>query len=116
MRNRKIEPRLEEEIKRVEAAAEPDRRIPVIIEHIKEVGITPGEDPRAQLDELERQVRDLQRGIVKRLSELNVVGEIQQATLSNFLSVRLTPAQIREIAAHGDVKFIRLNREEQVTC
>lgn len=116
MPNRKIEPRLEEEIQRVEAAAEPDRKIPVTIEHIKEVQARPGEDRGAQLDELEREVRDLQRGIVMRLSDLGIVGGIHQATLSNSLSVSLTPAQIREIAARDDVNFIRLGREEQVTA
>lgn len=114
MSNQKIEQILQDEVKMANSV-EPDRKIPVIIEHVKKVEIPPGKNTETQLDATERMVRNLQRSIVKRLLELNVTGEIHQSTLSNSLSVQLTPKQIIEIAKHDDVKFIRLNREYQVT-
>ena len=116
MPDQKIEPRLAQEIERVESAGQPERAIPVIIEHVQALTIPTGGSARGQLAALDRQVSHLQAGIVARLSELGSTGELHQATLANALSTSLTPAQIRQIAAHGDVKLIRLNREEQVTA
>lgn len=116
MPNKKIEPRLEEEIQRVEAAGDTNRKIPVVIEHIAKPEIPPSRERTSRLDKMDQQVRVLQQGIVQHLSELGVTADIHQSTLSNSLSARLTAAQIKEIANRTDVKFITLSREERVTA
>lgn len=116
MDKEKIEPRLLEEIRRVETAGQPDRKIPVIIEHVRQIGGIGEEGKRIDYNALEQRVRGEQEDIRKRLFELGVTDDVQQMSLANALEVRLTPAQIKEIAAHSDVKLIVLNREEQVTA
>ncbi len=116
MANEKIEPRLLEEIRRVETAGQPDRRIPVIIEHVRQISIEREEGRRMEYGALEERMRAEQQGIRKRLSELGVTNDVRQMALANALEVRLTPAQIKEMAGHSDVRLIILNREEQVTA
>ena len=106
-----IEPNLAEEIRRVQAADGPHRRIPVLIELAESVQVSPG----GQIDELERRVREHQTGVVEHLAKLGVDSGVRQATLANAISVALTPAEIEEIAARDDVRTIRLDREEYVT-
>lgn len=74
----------------------------------------PEEKGGAGLDELERRVGRRQAAIVARLAELGEA-DVDQMTLANALAARLAPAQIDDIASRDDVKFVRLNREEQVT-
>lgn len=112
----KIEPRLAREIEQAEEAGDPDRRIPVIVELAGGAEVAPSrEEPGARLERLEQTVRELQAGVVQRLRELDA-GEVEQLTLANALSARLTPTQIASVAERGDVKIIRLSREEQVTA
>lgn len=111
----KIDPRLAEELRRLELTGEQARTIPVIIEHA--VGIVPGsdEDPVRELDRIQEAVRQSQQGIVARLSELGAGEGVEQATLANSLAARLTPPQIADIAGRSDVKIIRLDRADYVT-
>ena len=113
---KKMEPRLIEEIKRVEAAGQPDRTISIVIEQVGEAAWMASEGTSNDLSELEGEVRAEQIGIRKRLSQLGAAGEIRQLTLSNALAAWLTPAQIREMAGDSRVKLILWNREDQVTA
>ena len=105
-----IEPNLAEEIRRVQAADDPHRRIPVLIELGEPVEVPPG----GQIDELERRTRERQAGVVEHLSRLGV-GPVSQSTLANAVGAELTAAEIAEIAERDDVRMIRLDRAEQVT-
>ena len=116
MANAKIERRLDEEIQRMEAAGQPDRQISVVIELAAKPGRMQQESRPVSYSDLEQQVRAQQQGILERLSELGVTGDVRQMTLSNSIEVRLTPAQIRQMGGHKEVKLIILNREEQVTA
>ena len=118
MANEKIEPRLQEELRRIEAAGQADREISVVIEVRSGPEGAPGESRRVEMDyaELERRARLQQQGICERLSEIGVTADIHPMPLSNSVEVRLTPAQIRQMGGHKDVKLIVLNREEQVTA
>jgi hypothetical protein len=113
----KLEPLLQKELARADELGDPERTIPVLIEHVTAAEIEPGrrEEAGAQLDDLARRVRELQEGIVARLAELGA-GEVKQAALANALSAGLTPAQILAVAERDDVKLIRLDREEVVTA
>lgn len=116
MLHEKLEPLLQKELARADELGDPERTIPVLIEHVTAAEIEPGRrEAGAQLDDLARRVRELQEGIVARLAELGA-GEVKQATLANALSAGLTPAQILAVAERDDVKLIRLDREEVVTA
>ncbi|HEV8523726.1 MAG TPA: hypothetical protein VGQ71_04445 [Terriglobales bacterium] len=110
----KIEPRLEEEIRRMEQAGQTDREIPVILELTSRAPA--GQPEVVDFSDLQRQVRAQQQGVVRRLGDLGVKREIRQMTLSNSVETRLTAAQIRQVAGDEEVKRIILNRAEQVTA
>lgn len=115
MADLKIDAGLQEEIRRAEAAGQADRAIPVIVECAGYVEGAWGEDRKAELERMERRLGELQARVLDRLGELGASG-VQRSALSNALFTALTPAQIGEIAAHPDVKQVRLSREEQVTA
>ena len=115
MPSEKIEGRLLEEIRQFELAGQPDRRIPVLIQVEVEPWDTPQEG-RLDYAQLEGRVRSQQGPVRQRLAELGVTTEIRPLILSNSLEARLTPAQIRQMGQHQDVRLIILNREEQVTA
>jgi len=50
-----------------------------------------------------------------RLAELGVTGAVHELSLANGLAVRLTPAQVRELARHAEVEKLLLDQENQVT-
>ena len=114
MTSKKLEPRLEREISAVRASGKGDRPIPVIIEHAEVVFASQG-DSRGGMADLEARVKHLQKGIVEQLAQFGAP-DIQQSVLANLIGASLRPQQIEAIAAREDVKVIRLNREEQVTC
>jgi hypothetical protein len=114
MTSEKLEPRLAQEISAARAAGDDDRPIPVIIEHSEVVFASQG-DQRGGMADLEARVKHLQKGIVQQLAEFGAP-DIQQSVLANLISTSLRPSQVEAIAAREDVKIIRLNREEQVTC
>ena len=104
-----IEPSLAEEIRRVQAADDPHRRIPVLIELSQPVEAPPG----GRIDEVERRVREGQAGVVGHLARLGV-DDVEQATLANAVGAALSPEQIAELADRDDVRAIRLDRPEHV--
>jgi len=105
----KIEPRLAAEMQRAEETGQGNSRIPVLIQVTGAESLTP-----PNFADLERQVAVRQRSVRELLQDLGVQGEIRSLTLSNSLETSLTPAQIRNVAGHQDVKSILWNRAEQV--
>ena len=105
-----IDPNLAEEIRRVQAAGDPRRRNPVLVE----LGQPAEAPPGGQMGDLERQARESQAGVVEHLSRLGASG-VRQSVLANAVGVELTPAEIAEIAQREDVRMIRFDRAEQVT-
>jgi hypothetical protein len=110
----KLEGKLEAEMEETEASGATDRRIPVLIEHT-DVLVPSGEATEAQLEDLERRTKELQQGIMSRLSELGAEERAHQLALANVVSADLTPREIRELAKLEDVRTIRLNRQQNVT-
>jgi len=112
----KIEPRLLQEISRLEAGGQPDVRVPVIIRHAVDLGPL-GMGGRAPRDKTgqERAEAD-RRDLLDRLRRMTEGEELQRLEMANAIETRLTAGQIREIAAHPDVKQIIWNREERVTA
>lgn len=112
----KIEPRLLKEIFRLESAGQRDVRIPVVIQHAQALGPLGREGEPA----LDKASEDLalasRRDLLKRLGGMGTGQDIQRLELANAIETHLTAAQIREIAAHPDVKNIIWNREEHVTA
>ena len=111
----KLEDKLEAEMEEAEASGTTDCRIPVLIEHTDV--LIPSEDATdAQLEDLERRTKELQQGIMSRLSELGAEERAHQLALANVVSADLAPGEIKEVAKLGDVKAIRLNRQQNVTA
>ena len=109
----KIELRLREELRRLEADADADRRLPVLIQHVAALEGTGESGPG--LDALEHRATELHRELLARLRELGDVGEVRLLALANAVAVRLTPAQILAAAEHPDVKVVVWDRKDQVT-
>jgi hypothetical protein len=112
----KIEPRLQLELARLETTKQQDYRIPVIIQLLHELGplapkVASGADKlgetRAQADG---------RDLLERLARMGTEDDLNRLELANSIETHLNPAQIREIAAHPDVKRVIWNREEHVTA
>jgi hypothetical protein len=110
----KLEDKLEAEMVEAEASGATDRRMPVLIEHTDV--LVPSEDATdAQLEDLERRTKELQKEIMSRLSELGAQERAHQLTLANVVSADLSPNEIKEVAKLADVRAIRLNRQQNVT-
>jgi hypothetical protein len=114
MMEEKLEPRLAEEVRRAAEAGSPNRRIPVIIEHVRAASAAGGDRGTGRAA-LEREVRELQGPMVERLRELGAGATVRQHVLANAVSAELTPSGIAEMAKYPDVRLIRLAREDQVT-
>jgi hypothetical protein len=108
----KFDPTLEAEMDQAEATGASDRMIPVLIAH---AGAPVQAEEGEQLEHLERRVKELQRGIMTRLSELGAEERAQALVLANVVSADLTPAEITELAKLEDVRAIHLNRQQNVT-
>ena len=111
----KIEPRLLQEIARLESLGQRDLRIPILIQLAHDLG--PLARRTAPLDEAEdARLQASRRDLLARLGEMGVGDDFNRLELANALETHLTVPQIREIAAHPDVKSIIWNREERVTA
>ncbi len=112
----KIEPRLLKEISRLETAGQPDLRISVLLELVHELDPLRREGT-AEVDKAtEGRLRVERRNLLERLARMAAGKVPLQLELANALEMQLTPAQIRQVAAHPDVKRIIWNREERVTA
>lgn len=107
----KIEPRLLQEIDRLERAGQKQNQIPVLIELASIASPDQG-----SLGSLEQRVQSAQQNVRKKLADLGAERTMRPLTLANAIEAPLTPAAIREIAALPEVTLIRWNRAERVTA
>ena len=115
MDGEKLEPRLEQELARAEAAGLADQPIPVLIELDPQVRAISGGERKAALTDLEQRTVTMQKALLEHLAKLKAQN-VQRSSLVNAVSAELTPEQIRMVAARGDVRMVRLARMEQVTA
>ena len=126
MAYQKLEPRLATliEQQKVRATARglavttvEDQSIDVTISHQEEIRAAEQRDKTDQLRQLERKVSDSQKPILARLRELKVPDDqLRRHTLTNAITTSLKPRQMEAIAALDEVKLIRLEALEPVTC
>jgi len=111
----KIEPRLLQEIARLESLGQQDFKVPILIQLAHDLG--PLARREAPLDEAEEaRLQASRRDLLARLGAMGVGDDLNRLELANALETHLTAPQIREIAAYSDVKSIIWNREERVTA
>ena len=110
----KLEPRLAQELAAARATGSMSKPVPVIIELATPLRIGAVSRRPQTIESVERRGHRLQRKLVARLIELGA-RHIQQVSLVNAVSAELRPTQIPLIAAHPDVRIVRLARREQVT-
>jgi hypothetical protein len=110
MSSDKIEPRLREEMARMESTGGGDALTSVIIQ------VRTYDRPSKDYPGMQTQVDMQQKSVKERLRELGVQGDIRSLVLSNSIEANLTPSQIRAISDHEDVKSIILNRADRVTA
>jgi hypothetical protein len=109
MSTEKIDPRLLEEIEKLERSGASSRKLAVIVEPAAAAA------PGAQnIDALERGVQDANAVLRQRLAQMGVT-EVQQLTLAQALVADLTPPQIRTLASDPLVKRLLWNVAARVT-
>jgi hypothetical protein len=117
MADTKLEPRLEHELARLEAAGEAGKLVPVVIEHARPVRADPGGDPCGdpgeRLERFSRESGARLSGIMARLTDLGA-GRFEPVPLATAISAELTAGQIRAVARHPDVRLIHLATPEMV--
>jgi hypothetical protein len=123
MVSRKFDKRLMEEVKkkkdeiRAKKIATEEVKIPVVIEHSQKLLIPKRGHREEKIKNLKRKASKLQKPIVDKLVSLGVKRKkIRQQWISNMLSTELTIEQLEEIAKLDEVKIIRLEKIEKVTC
>lgn len=124
MANRKIEPRLEAHIDQekarasaggMAAAAVDDMPIPVTISHGDMLRAQPGTEGAAGLESMGPQAMPSQQPLLERLRSLKAP-DITTYALANAVTTRLTPRQIAAVAEMDEVRMIRLEALDMVTC
>lgn len=124
MGNPKIEPRLEAHIDQekmrasaggMSAAAVDDMPIPVTISHDEMLRADMSGDGASSLEALGARISRSQQPIVKKLRALKAP-DITTYALANALTTRLTPRQIAAVAELDEVRMIRLEALDMVTC
>jgi hypothetical protein len=113
-RTLKLEPRLVQELAAAQAARAGNKLIPVTIELATPLQRHAGVGRMQTIKSVELRNHRLQQKLVARLVELGA-RRIQQIGLVNAVSAELKPAQIPRIAAHPDVRIVRLAWPERVT-
>jgi len=123
MADPRLEPRLERELARLEAAGQESALVQVVIEHARPAAAStpdepaagePGGDPREQAARLAEQSYVLLAPIMARLTALGA-REFSPLPLATAVSAALTARQVRAIAAHPDVRLVHLAEPEIVT-
>ena len=119
MADPRLEPRLERELTRLEAAGQESALVQVVIEHARPAAAStpdkPGGDPREQAARLAEQSYVLLAPIMARLTALGA-REFSPLPLATAVSAALTARQVRAIAAHPDVRLVHLAEPEIVTA
>jgi len=108
----KIEPRLLEELRRLEAAGHVRDSIPVIIQ------INPESrwQEAATYEGLRQRLRENREVILDRLARSGFSDRIRENVLAGSLETQLTRDQITAVAELAPVKRVILNRADQVAC
>ena len=123
MADPRLEPRLERELARLEAAGQESAPVQVVIEHAQPAAAStfdepaagePRGDPREQAARLAEQSYVLLAPIMARLTALGA-REFSPLPLATAVSAALTARQVRAIAAHPDVRLVHLAEPEIVT-
>jgi hypothetical protein len=117
MADPRLEPRLERELARFEAAGQESALVQVVIEHARPAAAAPDEpggDSREQATRLAEQSYVLLAPIMARLTALGA-REFSPLPLATAVSAALTARQVRAIAAHPDVRLVHLAEPEIVT-
>jgi hypothetical protein len=114
--NERIEPRLLQEIARLEAAGQQEVPIPIIIQFAGDLGPLAPPDVQAHDEVGKTRAQADRQDLLQRLAAMGDARNLQYLVLANAVETRLATAQIREIAGHPDVKLILWNREERVTA
>lgn len=124
MGTEKIEPRLATliEQKNIRAAATKgmaiapkEEPIEVTISHFEHHQASEGRDRGEELAALAERIASSQTPILKKLNELKVKPTIVHS-LTNAVTAKLTPDQINAVASLDDVKIVRLESLDHVTC
>lgn len=120
----KLEPRLTNLIEesKIRAAAgglevadvEERETFPVTISHQEYLRAAEDEDRSTGLEELGRRVRESQAQVISRLQAIGAEPTIH--TLTNAVTADLTPHQMLQVAELDEVRIIRLEALESVTC
>ncbi len=110
----KIEPRLQQEIGRLESVGHRDVPIAILIQcegnpiaTALKGGRGEGSEPKAGVDP---------QNLLKRHAEIVGARDVRYLHLANAIETSLTPDQIREVAALPGVLRVIWNREERVTA
>lgn len=104
----KIEPRLEEEIRRIRESSSIGAAIPVVLQ------LAPLRVAHGGIAELEQQVRMAQAPLLDWLAKQGVSGATP-STLANAITAALTVEQIEAVAARPEIYRVVWNRPEAVT-
>ncbi|MBL7117401.1 MAG: S8 family serine peptidase [Candidatus Syntrophoarchaeum sp.] len=89
----------------------------VAIEHSQRVAVPKEGSKKEMIENLKERASKLQRPVAEKLVSMGVnQGKIKQQWISNALSAELTIEQIEKIAELDDVKIIRLEKPDKVTC
>jgi len=110
MANPKLEPRLQEQLRSVEALGETTRRLPVLIE----VFSTDVLEPPMDYERMKDRAETVQKGVVDALAGFGAT-HVRPLVLANGIGAQITPRQIREIANRPDVRMIHLTPLERAT-
>lgn len=124
MANDKLEPRLAEfiEHKKVRAAAKgasqaalQEESIEVTISHVDDLRAEETRDSNSSMLDLGERIRNSHGTILDTLRKLKTP-EPYVHSLVNAVTVKVTPKQLQEITALDEVKLVRLEIPEMVTC
>jgi len=124
MAHEKIEPRLAAFIEQsktraasagLTAAAVDDIPVDVTISHYEDIRARADRDRDAEMAALDERTRQSQQPILEKLRELKAP-HVEAHTLTNAVTTRLTPRQIQAIAEIEQVRLVRLEALDNVTC
>jgi len=124
MGNPKIEPRLEAHIDQeksrasaggMSAAAVDDMPIPVTISHAQAMRGEMMDTGAMSLDDLGARTQRSQKPILDKLRAMKAP-DVTTYQLANALTTRLTPRQIEAVAELDEVRMVRLEALDNVTC
>jgi hypothetical protein len=106
----KIEPRLQQEMDRLQASGSSGSILPVIIELVQT------SSAQSRMSDLERDFAQRATELQRYMAQIGVHGEIRPLALANSLQGSLELREIVAVAARPEVRRITWNRMEQVVA